>query len=319
MDGVHRDRETDATARDPLAGLPRRVTVVEVGPRDGLQNEKGVIATADKIRFIDLLSATGLQVIEATSFVSPRAVPQLADAAEVMAGITRRPGVRYTALTPNARGMERAVAAGLREVAVFTGASESFVQHNINTSIAGSIENFAPVVALARESGARVRGYISTAFGCPYEGEVPPEAVVRVAERLLEIGVDELSIGDTIGVATPGQVEAVTRALEPVAGLERLAMHFHDTRGTALANVMVALQLGISIFDSAAGGLGGCPYAPGASGNLATEDLLYLLHGLGIETGVELEKVVTASAFLAGVRGKAPESRYYAAATATTR
>jgi hydroxymethylglutaryl-CoA lyase len=300
----------------PLTGLPSHVTVVEVGPRDGLQNEKGVIATADKIQFINLLSEAGFPIIEATSFVSPKAVPQLADAAEVMAGITRRPGVRYTALVPNARGMERALAAGLREVAVFTGATETFVQRNINMSIAGSIESFRPVLEIARGAGVRVRGYISTAFGCPYEGAVAPEAVKRVAGMLLEIGVEELSIGDTIGVATPNQVVEVVNALEPLAGIERLAMHFHDTRGTALANVMTALQLGIAIFDSSAGGLGGCPYAPGASGNLATEDLLYLLSGLGIETGIDLEKVVAASAFLARARGQAPASRYYAAATA---
>ena len=303
-------------AENPLQGLPRRVTVVEVGPRDGLQNEKGVIATADKITFINLLADAGFSVIEATSFVSPKAIPQLADATEVMAGITPRPGLRYTALVPNARGMRRALDAGLREVAVFTGASETFVQHNINTSIAGSIENFRPVLEMAREAGVRVRGYISTAFGCPYEGAVAPEAVKRVAASLLELGVAELSIGDTIGVATPDQVVEVSEALLPLAGAERLAMHFHDTRGTALANVLTALQLGISIFDSAAGGLGGCPYAPGASGNLATEDLLYLLRGLGIETGIELEKVVAASAFLARARGAAPASRYYAAATA---
>jgi isopropylmalate/homocitrate/citramalate synthase len=290
--------------------------VVEVGPRDGLQNEKGVIATADKITFINLLAEAGFSVIEATSFVSPRAIPQLADAAEVMAGLIARTGLRYTALVPNVKGMERAIAAGLREVAVFTAASETFTRHNINTTIAGSIENFTPAVALAREAGVRVRGYISTAFGCPYEGAVAPEAVRRVAASLLEIGVAELSIGDTIGVATPDQVVKVTETLIPLAGVERLAMHFHDTRGTALANVLTALQLGVSIFDSAAGGLGGCPYAPGASGNLATEDLLYMLHGLGIETGVDLERVVAASAFLARARGMAPASRYYAAATA---
>lgn len=300
----------------PLNGLPQRVTVVEVGPRDGLQNEKGIIATADKITFINLLADAGFSVIEATSFVSPRAIPQLADATEVMAGVARHPGLRYTALVPNAKGMERAIASGLREVAVFTAASETFTQHNINTSIAGSIENFKPVLALARDAGVRVRGYISTAFGCPYEGAVAPEAVLRVAESLLEIGVEELSIGDTIGVATPDQVVVVTQTLLPLTGIKRLAMHFHDTRGTALANVLTALQLGVSIFDSAAGGLGGCPYAPGASGNLATEDLLYLLHGLGIETGIDLEKVVAASAFLARARGSAPASRYYAAATA---
>jgi isopropylmalate/homocitrate/citramalate synthase len=297
--------------------LPQYVTVVEVGPRDGLQNEKGVVSTADKIRFIDLLSATGLPVIEATSFVSPKAIPQLADATEVMAGIQRRPGVRYPVLVPNLKGMERALASNVTEIAVFTGASETFVQHNINTSIAGSIENFRPVVAAAREQGVRVRGYISTAFGCPYEGAVAPAAVVDVAERLLALGVDELSIGDTIGVATPNQVAAVTRLLLTRIPLERLAMHFHDTRGTALANVLAALYEGVAIFDSSAGGLGGCPYAPGASGNLATEDLLYLLHGMGIETGVDLDAVVAASRFLASVRGAAPASRYYAAATAT--
>lgn len=302
----------------PGEKYPQRVTVVEVGPRDGLQNEKGVVATADKIRFIDMLSATGLPIIEVTSFVSPKAIPQLADAGEVMAGITRRDGVRYTALVPNRNGMERALAAGLREVAVFTGASETFVQHNINTTIAGSIENFRPVVELACAAGVRVRGYISTAFGCPYEGAVAPDAVLRVANDLTALGVDELSLGDTIGVATPNQVSDLTALLARGIPIERLAMHFHDTRGTALANVLAALQAGITIFDSSAGGLGGCPYAPGASGNLATEDLLYMLHGMGIETGVDLSAVVEVSRFLAGVRGLAPASRYYAAATAAS-
>jgi hydroxymethylglutaryl-CoA lyase len=302
-------------ASEMLRKLPRQVTVVEVGPRDGLQNEKGVVSTADKVRFIDLLSAAGFPVIEATSFVSPRAVPQLADAAEVLAAITRRPGTRYTALVPNRKGMERALVTGVDEVAVFTGASETFVQHNINTSIAGSIENFRPVVEMARAAGMRVRGYISTAFGCPYEGRVAPAAVVDVTEQLIGLGVDEISIGDTIGIATPNQVVEVVSLLAEHIPLERLALHFHDTRGTALANVLAALECGISIFDSAAGGLGGCPYAPGASGNLATEDLLYLLHGMGIVTGVDLDAVVAASRFLAGVRAAAPASRYYAAAT----
>jgi isopropylmalate/homocitrate/citramalate synthase len=297
--------------------LPPHVKVVEVGPRDGLQNEKGVVSTADKIHFIDLLSKAGFPVIEATSFVSPRAVPQLADAAEVMAGIERQPGVRFAALVPNSKGMERALAAAVDEIAVFTGASETFVQHNINTSIDGSIENFKPVVAMARERGMRVRGYISTAFGCPYEGAVKPAAVASVAQKLLALGVDELSIGDTIGVATPNQVVEVTQALLAHTTLDHLAMHFHDTRGTALANALAALELGIAIFDSSAGGLGGCPYAPGASGNLATEDLLYMLRGLGVETGINLDAVVAASSFLAGVRAMSPASRYYAAATAT--
>ena len=298
--------------------LPKHVTVVEVGPRDGLQNEKGVIPTEAKIAFIDMLSATGFSVVEATSFVSPKAIPQLADASEVMAGITRRPGTRYAVLVPNTKGMERALTAKVDEVAVFTGASETFVQHNIRTSIAGSIANFRPVVEMARQAGIRVRGYISTAFGCPYEGAVAPEAVAHVAHELVALGVDELSIGDTIGVATPNQVGDVVGALREVTSLDRLAMHFHDTRGTALANVLAALELGVTIFDSSSGGLGGCPYAPGASGNLATEDLLYLLHGMGIETGVDLDAVVAASRYLADVRGMAPASRYYAAATATS-
>lgn len=300
-----------------MSTYTKSVKIVEVGPRDGLQNEHSVIPTADKIMFIDKLSAASFPVIEATSFVSPRAVPQLADASDVMAAITRHPGVRYTALVPNAKGMERALAAGVSEVAVFTGASESFVQHNINTNIAGSIENFRPVVEMAHSAGVRVRGYISTVFGCPYEGAVAPAAVLRVAEALLALGVAELSLGDTIGVATPNQVVEITSLLAVHVPLERLAMHFHDTRGTALANVLTALQLGIRIFDSSAGGLGGCPYAPGASGNLATEDLLYMLHGLGVETGVNLDAVVEASAYLAAVRGQPPASRYYAAATAS--
>ena len=299
------------------ANMPQRVTVVEVGPRDGLQNEQGVIPTESKIAFINMLSEAGFPVVEATSFVSPKAIPQLADASEVMAGITRRPGTRYSVLVPNEKGMLRALAAQVDEVAVFTGASETFVQHNIRASIASSIANFRPVVAMAREAGIRVRGYISTAFGCPYEGAVAPAAVASVARELVALGVDGLSIGDTIGVATPNQVGDVVSALLDVTSLDRLAMHFHDTRGTALANVLAALELGIAIFDSSSGGLGGCPYAPGASGNLATEDLLYLLHGMGIATGINLDAVVAASRYLASVRGLAPASRYYAAATAT--
>ena len=299
------------------ASMPQRVKVVEVGPRDGLQNEQCVIPTESKIAFINMLSEAGFPVVEATSFVSPKAIPQLADASEVMAGITRRPGTRYSVLVPNEKGMLRALAAQVDEVAVFTGASETFVQHNIRASIASSIANFRPVVAMAREAGIRVRGYISTAFGCPYEGAVAPAAVASVARELVALGVDELSIGDTIGVATPNQVGDVVSALLDVTSLDRLAMHFHDTRGTALANVLAALELGIAIFDSSSGGLGGCPYAPGASGNLATEDLLYLLHGMGIATGINLDAVVAASRYLASVRGLAPASRYYAAATAT--
>src|SRR5579863_3644118 len=278
--------------------LPRRVTIVEVGPRDGLQNEARVIPTAAKIAFIDALSDAGLPVIEVTSFVDPRWIPQLADADEVLRGIARKTGVRYPALVPNERGMERALAAGAREVAVFTAASETFNQRNTNATIAQSLERFAPVVARARRENVRMRGYVSTAFGCPYEGKVAPAAVVDVACKLIDLGIDEVSIGDTIGVATPNQVVDVCRALKTRVDVGRLAMHFHDTRGTALANVVTALELGIAIFDASAGGLGGCPYAPGAAGNLATEDLLYMLDGMGIETGVNLEKVVAATSFI---------------------
>ncbi len=300
-----------------FAHLPQRVTIVEVGPRDGLQNEKGVVPTADKIRYIDRLSAAGFPAIEATSFVSPRAIPQLADAAEVMASIQRRQGTRYPVLVPNVKGMEHALAVGVREIAVFTAASETFAHHNINSTIAESIERFRPVVAMARASGVRVRGYISTAFGCPYEGAVDPAAVARVADDLLALGVDEISLGDTIGVGTPNQVAALVPLMAERMSLDRLGLHFHDTRGTALANVLAGLELGVTTFDSSAGGFGGCPYAPGASGNLATEDLLYMLHGMSIETGVNLDAVVAASRFIASVLDRAPDSRYFQAATAT--
>ncbi|HUS14403.1 MAG TPA: hydroxymethylglutaryl-CoA lyase [Chloroflexia bacterium] len=301
-----------------LRDLPPAVTVVEVGPRDGLQNEKAPVPTEAKVHFIDLLSQTGLPVIEATSFVSPRAVPQLADAGEVFSAITQAPGVRYPVLVPNPKGLERALAAGVREVAVFTAASESFTRHNINATIAESLANFAAIAAEALPAGVRLRGYVSTAFGCPYEGDVPREKVREVTARLFDLGVAEVSIGDTIGVATPAGMESVMGLLLRDFPAGQLALHLHDTRGTALANVFAALQMGLTIFDSAAGGLGGCPYAPGASGNLATEDLLYLLDGLGIQTGVDLGKVVAASAYLASVRGQAPASKYFAAARTAT-
>ncbi|HET9343527.1 MAG TPA: hydroxymethylglutaryl-CoA lyase [Candidatus Eremiobacteraceae bacterium] len=301
---------------DVFAALPARVTLVEVGPRDGLQNEARVVPTATKIAYIDALAAAGLPIIEATSFVDPRWIPQLADAEDVMRGIERRTGVRYPVLVPNARGMERALAAGAREVSVFTAASETFNKRNTNATIAESIERFVPVIALARERNVRVRGYVSTAFGCPYEGAIAPRAVVDVSRRLIDIGIDEVSIGDTIGVATPNQVVAVSEALKQHIDVGRLAMHFHDTRGTALANVVAALELGIAIFDSSSGGLGGCPYAPGAAGNLATEDLLYMLHGMGIETGVSLEGVVAATRLIADSLDHPPTSKYYQAATA---
>jgi len=302
-----------------LATLHSSVRVVEVGPRDGLQNEKVLISTEQKIQFINMLAEAGLPVVEATSFVSPRAIPQLSDASAVMAGLTRFSTTEYPVLVPNLKGMERALAAGVRSVAVFTAASESFTRHNINATIAESLANFRPVVALAQQEGVPVRGYISTVFGCPYEGAVAPQQVLTVAQALIEMGIGELSLGDTIGVATPNQVIDVLGLLmeEGAIPVERLAVHFHDTRGTALANVLMALQLGISIVDSSAGGLGGCPYAPGAAGNLATEDLLYMLHGMGIHTGVNLEKVVAATRFIAPLLGHTPTSKYYQAAEST--
>jgi len=296
-----------------LSTLPVRVKICEMGPRDGLQNEPGVVATADKIRFVDLLSAAGLPLIETTSFVRPNAIPQLTDAEAVMAGIARRPGVTYLCLAPNLRGLERARAAGARAVAVFTAASESFTRRNINMTIDESLATFREVVRAARGEGMWVRGYVSTAFGCPYEGDVPLENVVRVTLALADMGVDEISIGDTIGVGTPNQVVEIAGALQTQMPVERLAMHFHDTRGTALANVVAALQMNVEIFDSSSGGLGGCPYAPGATGNLATEDLLYMLHGMGIETGVDLAQVRAASRFMAGVLGRDVTSRAFRA------
>lgn len=300
-----------------LPSLPTFVRIVEVGPRDGLQNEKVQIPTEHKIQFIQMLAEAGLPVVEATSFVSPRAIPQLSDAAAVMTSITRLSTTHYPVLVPNLKGMERALEVGVRSVAVFTAASESFTHHNINVTIAESLENFRPVVALAQQEHIPVRGYISTVFGCPYEGKVDPQQVLSVAQALLEMGIAELSLGDTIGVATPNQVAEMIDLLltQGVIPVERLAVHFHDTRGTALANVLMALQMGVSTIDSSAGGLGGCPYAPGAAGNLATEDLLYMLHGMGIKTGVDLAKVVDATRFITPLLGHTPTSKYYQAAT----
>jgi hydroxymethylglutaryl-CoA lyase len=296
-----------------MQSVPKHVTVVEVGPRDGLQNEKTAIPTETKVRFIDALSDAGLPVIEATSFVNPKAIPQLADADEVMRAIKRRPGTRYAALVPNERGLERALAAGATEVAVFTAASEEFNRRNINATIDESIDRFVPVVKRAKQDGIRVRGYISMCFGSPFKETIAPARVVEVAMRLDAVGIDEISIGDTIGVATPNQVVELVALLAARLDIGRLAMHFHDTRGTALANVLASLEAGISIFDSSAAGLGGCPYAPGASGNLATEDLLYMLHGMGIKTGVTLEGVVAASTLIAEALDHAPTSRYFQA------
>ena len=283
----------------------RDVRVYEVGPRDGLQNESEPIPTEAKLRFIELLADAGLREIEATSFVSPRAIPQLADADGLMARLERRTGVRYPVLVPNERGLARAEAAGADAVCVFTAASEAFTAHNINMTITESIDAFRPVVARARERGWWTRGYVSTAFGCPYQGAVDEAAVVDVSQRLLELGVDELSIGDTIGVAAPADVRRVVEALR-AAGIqtERLAMHFHDTRGTALANVSTALELGIRCFDASTGGTGGCPYAPGAAGNLATEDLIYLLDREGVHHGVDLDRLIVAARHISEVLGR---------------
>jgi hydroxymethylglutaryl-CoA lyase len=293
--------------------MPSRVTVVEVGPRDGLQNEAAGIDTADKIAFVDLLSKAGLPVIEAGAFVSPKWVPQMADSAEVLAGIERRPGVRYTALVPNLAGLERAHRAQVSEVGVFAAASESFSQKNINQSIEASLDTYRAVCARATELGLRIRGYVSTAFGCPFEGEVAPTRVGSVAAALVEMGAFEVAVSDTIGIAHPGQVRPVVDAVAERIPLAQIALHFHDTRGTALANVLTALQIGIATFDASCGGLGGCPYAPGATGNLATEDLLYMLDGLGIETGVNLEALVEASRFMEPCVGHRLPSRYYQA------
>ncbi|MGH2388147.1 MAG: hydroxymethylglutaryl-CoA lyase [Chloroflexota bacterium] len=291
------------------ARWPERVRVVEVGPRDGLQNEAGEVPTEAKIRFISLLAATGLRDIEATSFVSPRAMPRLADASAVFSALPATPGPRYSALVPNLKGLERALAVGVRHIAVFTGATDSFTRHNIGMTVEESLGGFAAVIERARAQGVSVRGYISVCFGCPYEGAVAPTSVHAVARRLLDLGCDELSLGDTIGVAVPTQIDPVVSPALIMAGAERVALHFHDTYGAALANVLAAMELGVTTFDASAGGLGGCPYAPGASGNLATEDLLHLLHGMGVETGVTLEGVAAASRYILGVLGRPSASK----------
>ncbi|CAN5761310.1 hydroxymethylglutaryl-CoA lyase [soil metagenome] len=296
--------------------LPAAVTIVEVGPRDGLQNEPLRLPHQDKVRFIDLLSAAGLPVIEVAAFVSPRWVPQMADAAEVCQGITRRSGTRYPALVPNETGLERAHAAGLSDVAIFAAASEAFSRKNINQSIAESLETYRRVCTRARELDMRVRGYVSTAFGCPFEGTIAPSRVADVAGALLDMGAFEIAISDTIGVAHPGQMPAVIEAVLSRVPLQAIALHLHDTRGTALASVLSALHHGVATYDASAGGLGGCPYAPGATGNLATEDLVYMLDGLGIESGVDLGALLEASRFMEPRIGHPLPSRYYRAATA---
>src|SRR5881394_2389166 len=288
----------------------RHVTVVEVGPRDGLQNEQAVVSTADKIEFVNRLSAARLPVIEVGAFVSPKWVPQMADTAEVFAGITRASGSRYTALVPNLAGLDRAIAAGVTEVAIFASSTETFSRKNINQSIDESLAGYKTVCDRAIAAGLRVRGYLSTAFGCPFEGAVAPAQVAEVAARLADLGVFEVAISDTIGIAHPGQVPKVLEAVLARVPAERLALHYHDTRGTALANVLASLPFGIATYDASAGGLGGCPYAPGAAGNLATDDLIYMLDGLGIETGVSLKAVSEASTFIASKIDHRLPSRY---------
>jgi hydroxymethylglutaryl-CoA lyase len=293
-----------------LAQVPERVRIVEVGPRDGLQNEATVVPTEAKVAFVNLLSEAGFTDIEVSSFVSPKRVPQMADAAEVFAQFSPHPGVRYSALVPNAKGMERALAAGVRAIALFTAASETFTQKNIGMTIAESLDGFRALMPTAREHRLRVRAYISTAFVCPYEGPIAPRQVLTVVRALQEMGVDEISLGDTIGHAAPDGVARLTEAVLPDLPLSQLAYHFHDTRGLALANVLMALQYGVSTFDSAAGGTGGCPFAPGAAGNLATEDLLVLLNGMGIRTGIDVEKVAAAARFLESKLARPLTSKY---------
>lgn len=281
-----------------LERVPQRVRIVEVGPRDGLQNESVILPTEEKARFVEMLADAGFAEVEVSSFVSPKRIPQLADAGEVFARLRPRPGVRYSALVPNAKGLERALAAGVCSIALFTAASETFTQRNIGMSIAESLEGFRALMPTAREEGLRVRAYVSTAFVCPFEGVIPPEQVVPVVRALVEMGVAEVSLGDTLGHASPRDVAQLTEAVADVLPLEQTAYHFHDTRGLALANALMALQYGVSVFDSATGGAGGCPFAPGAAGNLATEDLLTLLHGMDIATGVDMNKVLEAARFL---------------------
>lgn len=283
-----------------MATLPNDVKIVEVGPRDGLQNESALIATDKKIAFIGALAAAGLRQIEATSFVSRKAIPQLADAVDVARGLPAMPGVTYSALTPNQKGLDRAIETGIKRIAVFTAASETFTQKNIHMTIDESLATFAPVVSAALANGMSVRGYVSTCFVCPYEGNIDKEKVRVVSQRLLDVGCDEIAISDTIGAAAPTDVQETVGYLLPRIPRERIALHFHDTYGTALANVFAGLQLGIATFDASAGGLGGCPYAPGAAGNLATEDLVYMLDRMNIRTGVDLNKLVEAVAVIAG-------------------
>ena len=291
-----------------MSELPKQVRIVEVGPRDGLQNEVPV-STESKIRLIDMLSETGLDYIESGSYVSPKWVPQMASTAAVFEGIKQHDGITYAALTPNLKGLEGAIASGVKEVAIFGAASESFSQKNINCSIAESIGRFRPLMEKAQEAGIRVRGYVSCVVGCPYEGDIAPEKVAEVCAMMDELGCYEISLGDTVGVGTPEKVKAMIGAVSEKVDVSKLAAHFHDTYGQAVANIYAALQCGVSVVDSAVAGLGGCPYAAGASGNVATEDVVYLLEGLGIEHGVDMDKLVEASAFISEQLEREPNSK----------
>lgn len=292
-----------------MSNLPAEVSIVEVGARDGLQNEASVITTGTKLRFIEGLVRAGLTRIEAGSFVSPKWVPQMADSAEIFAELPRNANCTFSALTPNEKGMLAAIEAGVDEVAVFASASESFSRRNINCSVAESLARFEPVFALAKSHNLKVRGYVSCVMGCPYEGAIAPEAVLKVSQQLLAMGCYEISLGDTIGTGTPGQTHKLLNTLLTDIPVNQLAVHFHDTYGQALANILVALQQGISVIDSAAGGLGGCPYAAGASGNVATEDVVYMLNGMGITTGVNIDALVAASALIFSELSHEPASR----------
>jgi len=292
-----------------MSELPKKVRIVEVGPRDGLQNEKQEVPTKVKLELIERLAAAGLPAVEATAFVSPKWIPQMADHTEVLEGIRRKPGVSYPVLTPNLKGFQAALAAGAAEVAVFGAASESFSMKNINCSIAESLERFRPVADAARQAGVKLRGYISCVLGCPYEGEVAPAKVAEVARALHDMGCYEISLGDTIGVGTPGKTKAMIEACAREVPIERLAGHYHDTYGQALANIYASLEMGVATFDSSVAGLGGCPYAKGASGNVATEDVVYMLNGLGIETGIDLGKVVATGQWICSFIGKEPQSK----------
>jgi isopropylmalate/homocitrate/citramalate synthase len=289
--------------------MPTHVTIVDVGPRDGLQAELEIVDTEIKIELINRLSKAGVPAVEAGAFVSPKWVPQMADATEVLAGIERCPGTRYPVLVPNEKGLERAIASDVKEVAIFGAASESFSLKNINCSIEESFERFRPVAATALAAGMQVRGYISCVLGCPYEGEIAVESVVRVARALDEMGCYEVSLGDTVGVGTPSKARAMIEAVGAVVPADRLALHFHDTFGQALANILACLELGVATVDTAVAGLGGCPYAPGASGNVASEDVVYMLDGMGIETGINLSELVEAGRFISGALNREPNSR----------